>query len=128
CCRRVRGHRQRDRRYTPQARADIRAGPGGEADLRPRVRDLPHAVRDARSLRGTADARAEANPHGKESSMSRLPRIGLLGIMQELYDDMIPGITDRQGRYAESVAERLAPVADVTFPRPARNRDDVEAI
>ena len=24
------------------------------------------------------------------------PKIGLLGIMQELYDDMIPGITDHQ--------------------------------
>ncbi len=46
--------------------------------------------------------------------------------MQELYDDMIPGITERQGRYAESVAQRLAGVADVNFTRPARNRDDVE--
>jgi L-arabinose isomerase len=61
-------------------------------------------------------------------STSRQPRIGLLGIMQELYDDMIPGITERQGRYAESVAQRLAGVADVRFLRPARNRDDVEAI
>jgi L-arabinose isomerase len=52
----------------------------------------------------------------------------LLGIMQELYDDMIPGITERQGRYAESVAQQLAGVAEVQFPRPARNRDDVEAI
>jgi L-arabinose isomerase len=60
--------------------------------------------------------------------VSRKPRIGLLGIMQELYDDMIPGITERQGRYAESVAQRLAGVADVQFLRPARNRDDVEAI
>jgi len=38
--------------------------------------------------------------------MSRKPRIGLLGIMQELYDDMIPGITERQGRYAADVAQR----------------------
>ena len=60
--------------------------------------------------------------------MSRKPRIGLLGIMQELYDDMIPGITERQARYAESVAQRLAGVADVQFLRPARNREDVEAI
>jgi hypothetical protein len=28
------------------------------------------------------------------------PQIGLLGIMQELYDDMLPGITDRQGANA----------------------------
>ena len=60
--------------------------------------------------------------------MSRTPRIGLLGIMQELYDDMIPGITDHQARYAESVAQRLAGVAEVSFTRPARNREDVETI
>ena len=60
--------------------------------------------------------------------MSRQPRIGLLGIMQELYDDMIPGITERQSEYASAVAKKLAPVADVRFTRPARNRDDVEAI
>jgi len=60
--------------------------------------------------------------------MSRKPRIGLLGIMQELYDDMIPGITERQGRYATDVAQRLAGAAEVTFTRPARNREDVEAI
>ena len=60
--------------------------------------------------------------------MSDRPRIGLLGIMQELYDDMIPGITEHQARYAESVAQRLDGVADVQFTRPARNREDVEAI
>ncbi len=60
--------------------------------------------------------------------MTARPHIGLLGIMQELYDDMIPGITEHQARYAASVAERVQSVADVTFPRPARNRDDVESI
>jgi L-arabinose isomerase len=60
--------------------------------------------------------------------MNERPRIGLLGIMQELYDDMIPGITEHQARYAAEVAERLQPVADVTFARPARNRDDVESV
>ncbi|HSC04856.1 MAG TPA: L-fucose/L-arabinose isomerase family protein [Solirubrobacteraceae bacterium] len=60
--------------------------------------------------------------------MSRKPQIGLLGIMQELYDDMIPGITDRQAEYARSVAQKLADVADVQFLRPARNREDIEAI
>src|SRR5690349_4872877 len=48
--------------------------------------------------------------------------------MQELYDDMIPGITERQGRYANDVAQHLKGVADVTFARPARNREDIEAI
>jgi L-arabinose isomerase len=60
--------------------------------------------------------------------MSERPRIGLLGIMQELYDDMIPGITEHQAQYASEVAARLEPVAEITFIRPARNRDDVEAI
>jgi L-arabinose isomerase len=60
--------------------------------------------------------------------MTERPRIGLLGIMQELYDDMVPGITDRQGAYAAEVAAALGGVADVTFLRPARNREDIEAI
>ncbi|MFZ0384281.1 MAG: L-fucose/L-arabinose isomerase family protein [Solirubrobacteraceae bacterium] len=60
--------------------------------------------------------------------MTDRPRIGLLGIMQELYDDMVPGITDRQGAYAAEVAAALGGVADVTFLRPARNREDIEAI
>jgi L-arabinose isomerase len=56
------------------------------------------------------------------------PRIGLLGIMQELYDEMIPGITEHQAAYAASVAGQLGDVAEVVFTRPARNRDDVESI
>jgi L-arabinose isomerase len=60
--------------------------------------------------------------------VSPKPRIGLLGIMQELYDDMIPGITEHQAAYARQVAELLSSVAEVSFGRPARNRDDVEAL
>jgi L-arabinose isomerase len=60
--------------------------------------------------------------------VSEKPRIGLLGIMQELYDDMIPGITEHQAQYASSVAKRLAGEAEVLFTRPARNRDDIEAL
>jgi L-arabinose isomerase len=56
------------------------------------------------------------------------PRIGLLGIMQELYDAMIPGITEHQAEYARRVATRLEEVAAVEFIRPARNREDVEEI
>ncbi len=56
------------------------------------------------------------------------PRIGLLGIMQELYDEMLPGITERQGEYAREVARALGPAAEVIFGRPARNRDDVERV
>ena len=57
-----------------------------------------------------------------------MPRIGLLGIMQELYDEMIPGITEHQAAYAKSVASRLGDRAEIVFTRPARNRDDVESI
>ena len=60
--------------------------------------------------------------------MSEQPRIGLLGIMQELYDDMIPGITEHQAQYASQVAEALSGVARMVFTRPARNRQDVEEI
>ncbi len=61
-------------------------------------------------------------------SSEREPRIGLLGIMQELYDDMIPGITEHQASYARDVSERLRGVAEVVFTRPARNREDIEAV
>ncbi|MGZ4187774.1 MAG: L-fucose/L-arabinose isomerase family protein [Solirubrobacteraceae bacterium] len=60
--------------------------------------------------------------------MSEQPRIGLLGIMQELYDDMIPGITEHQAQYASQVAEALSGVARMVFTRAARNRQDVEEI
>jgi L-arabinose isomerase len=48
--------------------------------------------------------------------------------MQELYDEMIPGITEHQAAFAERVRDRLADVAEVVFSRPARNRKDVEAL
>ena len=60
--------------------------------------------------------------------MTELPRIGLLGIMQELYDDMIPGITEHQSRFAADVAQQLAGVAEVSFARPARNQADIEQL
>ncbi|MCW9706082.1 L-fucose/L-arabinose isomerase family protein [Fodinibius salsisoli] len=58
----------------------------------------------------------------------RKPRIGLLGIMQELYDDDIPNITEHQEKYAREVCDQLSDVADWEFPRAARNRDDIEEI
>ncbi len=58
--------------------------------------------------------------------MTELPRIGLLGIMQELYDEMIPGITEHQAAYAAEVAAAAGSgVADVSFTRPARNQADI---
>ena len=61
--------------------------------------------------------------------MNELPRIGLLGIMQELYDDMIPGITEHQAQYAKR-GRRAPRAASRRLPsrRPARNQADIEAI
>lgn len=60
--------------------------------------------------------------------MNPKPRIGLLGIMQALYDDMIPGIAERQDRYAHDIAEQLADLADWTIGRPVKDRRDAEAV
>ncbi|HEX6468588.1 MAG TPA: L-fucose/L-arabinose isomerase family protein [Streptosporangiaceae bacterium] len=60
--------------------------------------------------------------------MERKPRIGILGIMQELYDDMIPGITDRQAGYAAELAEHLAGVGEFIPGRPIKNRADAEQV
>jgi L-arabinose isomerase len=58
----------------------------------------------------------------------RRPKIGLLGIMQELYDDMIPGIAEHQAAYARDLAGQLSSAAEVLFLRPAKSREDVEAV
>ena len=58
--------------------------------------------------------------------VTRKPKIGLLGIMQELYDKMLPGITERQEAYGRDVARRLSGVADGVFPGAVRCRDDIE--
>jgi L-arabinose isomerase len=57
-----------------------------------------------------------------------VPWIGLLGVMQELYDDMLPGITERQGGYLEEIGRSLSGVADCLVEAPARNRADIERI
>jgi L-arabinose isomerase len=62
------------------------------------------------------------------SNITRKPRIGFLGIMQELYDNTLPGITKRQEGYAREVSARLAGVADVLFPKAARCREDIEEV
>jgi L-arabinose isomerase len=60
-----------------------------------------------------------------EASRSR-PKIGLLGIMQSLYDDMLPGIAERQAGYASEVAAALAEVADVQLTAPVKEREDLD--
>jgi L-arabinose isomerase len=54
------------------------------------------------------------------------PRIGLLGVMQSLYDDMLPGIAERQAAYAREVAAALSDVADVEVAPPVKEREDAE--
>jgi L-arabinose isomerase len=56
----------------------------------------------------------------------RKPRIGILGIMQDLYDDMIPGIAERQAGYAAEIAAHLAGVADFIPSQPIKYREDAE--
>lgn len=55
---------------------------------------------------------------------TKKPRIGLLGIMQELYDNDLPGITERQDAFAQEVARRLENEADIVFGRPEAHEQD----
>jgi len=59
---------------------------------------------------------------------SEKPRIGLMVIMQDLYDAMLPGITERQSDYARAIAAQLGDVAEVIFPKAVRNRADAEEV
>jgi L-arabinose isomerase len=68
----------------------------------------------------TGSAEAESGPG------TGRPRIGLLGIMQSLYDDMLPGITERQGEYARAIGAALGDVADVVVAPPVKEREDAE--
>ncbi|MCF7803946.1 MAG: L-fucose/L-arabinose isomerase family protein [Candidatus Marinimicrobia bacterium] len=56
------------------------------------------------------------------------PKIGLLGIMQELYDDTLPNITEHQEAYAREVIDQLSDVVEIDFPKAARNRADIEEV
>ena len=59
---------------------------------------------------------------------TKKPEIGLLGIMQELYDEMLPEIVERQHLYGLQIVEQLSGKAIVHFPKPARNQKDIENI
>jgi L-arabinose isomerase len=60
--------------------------------------------------------------------VNRSPRIGVIGIMQELYDDMLPGITERQSGYLSELAASLRDVAECVVEPPARNRADIDRV
>jgi L-arabinose isomerase len=74
----------------------------------------------------TSTASGEAAARRDGTAPAGRPRIGLLGVMQELYDDMLPGIAQRQGGYAAELAGALAEVAEVHVAPPAQNRAAVE--
>jgi L-arabinose isomerase len=56
----------------------------------------------------------------------RKPRIGILGIMQDLYDDTFPGIAERQAGYAAELAAQLASVGEFIPSAPVKYRADAE--
>jgi L-arabinose isomerase len=56
----------------------------------------------------------------------RRPRIGILGIMQDLYDDMIPGIAVRQEGYAAELAASLSTVGEFVPSKAIKYREDAE--
>src|ERR1700747_1540285 len=58
--------------------------------------------------------------------LGRKPRIGILGIMQDLYDDMVPGIAQRQEGYAAEIAAHLSDVAEFTPSKAIKYREDAE--
>jgi L-arabinose isomerase len=58
----------------------------------------------------------------------RRPRIGILGIMQDLYDDMIPGIARRQEGYAAELAASLADVGEFIPGKVVKYREDAERV
>jgi L-arabinose isomerase len=58
----------------------------------------------------------------------RKPRIGIIGIMQALYDDMIPGITERQAGYAAELADHLSDVGEFIAAEPVKSRADAERV
>src|SRR5580658_4727985 len=100
------------RRAGPAAR-----GPGGRL-----VRPLPEPLRPAlrTPIEGVIVMSAEA-PWTR-----RKPRIGILGIMQDLYDDMVPGIAQRQEGYAAELAAHLSDVAEFIPSKAIKYREDAE--
>jgi L-arabinose isomerase len=71
-------------------------------------------------------ASTETHPLDIAPLLTTKPRVGMLGVMQGLYDEMLPGITERQAAYAAEVAAALADVADVEEGAPVKDRDGVE--
>ena len=58
--------------------------------------------------------------------MTNLPAIGLLGITQELYDPVVPGITEYQRAFGAQLVEWFKDDLAIVFPGPAKNRAQLE--
>src|SRR5258708_4111394 len=58
----------------------------------------------------------------------RKPRIGILGIRQDLYADMIAGIARRQEGYAAELADSLAAVGEFIPGKAVKYREDAEQV
>jgi L-arabinose isomerase len=56
------------------------------------------------------------------------PKIGFLGLMQGLYDKSQPELPKMQEVFARQVVEQLKDAADIDFPGPAKEREDIERI
>src|SRR6185295_6884552 len=76
----------------------------------------------------TATRTSTGSAEAESGAGAGRPRIGLLGIMQSLYDEMLPGITERQAEYARAIGAALADVADVVVGDPVKEREDAERV
>lgn len=56
------------------------------------------------------------------------PKIGILALMQGLYDESQPEIPENQTKYVNEVIAQLSEVADFEFPGLAKERPDTERI
>src|ERR1051326_5301422 len=91
-----------------------------------RRRTRPRCARSGSAGEGAREAMASTETQPAQRVEGTRPRIGLLGIMQALYDDMLPGITERQAAYAAEVAAVLGDDADVTVAPPVKTREDAD--
>lgn len=58
----------------------------------------------------------------------RKPKLGLLGLITEGYEETFPGILERQVSYAHELAAAMSTVADVRFDGPGVNRERIEQL
>ena len=59
---------------------------------------------------------------------TRKARVGLLGLMVELYDHMFPGLRAEMAEFGAELAETLSPFAEVDFPGVCNSREQVERV